>query len=77
MYKNTGNFSGEQGSFKKKKTLRQKKFYFGALVFYQFSRVETDHLKKNYFMLVKRLFIHLFQFFNKFLKAINPFIPTD
>lgn len=61
----------------KKKTLRQKKFYFGALVFYQFSRVETDHFKKNYFMLVKRLFIHLFQFFNKFLKAINPFIPMD
>ena len=62
MLKNTGNFSGEQGSLKKK-TLRQKKFYFGALVFYQLSRVETDHLKKNPLTLVKRLFIHLFQFF--------------
>ena len=77
MLKNTGNFSGEQGSLKKK-TLRQKKFYFGVLVFYQFSRVETDHLKKNHFTLVKRLFIDLFQFFfYKFLKAINPFIPMD
>ena len=76
MYKNTGNFSGEQGSLKKK-TLRQKKFYFGALVFYQFSRVETDHLKKITLRWLNAYLFIYFNFFYKFLKAINPFIPMD
>ena len=76
MLKNTGNFSGEQGSLKKK-TLRQKKFYFGALVFYQFSRVETDQLKKITLRWLNAYLFIYFNFFYKFLKAINPFIPMD
>ena len=77
MLKNTGNFSGEQGSLKKKKTLRQNKFYFGALVFYQFSRVETDHFKKITLRWLNAYLFIYFNFFDKFLKAINPFIPMD